>query len=118
MKHLAYLSCELTLEYDAGIPANAQSRIQDLFAQQELTVEKKSKNGPVQQDMIPMIREFSVNHLDENTIVIRAWICCQNPSLNPMQIGTAIEQYLPDCKPDHIVSERLEVFDAQKKIFR
>ena len=44
IKHLAYLSCELTLEYNAGVPENTIERIQELFALPEIIVEKKGKN--------------------------------------------------------------------------
>ena len=87
IKHLAYLSCDLTLEYDNGIPEGAEEAISALFAQKELFVEKKGKNGTVEQDIIPMIRKLDVVTVDDRTLELHAVVCCQNPSLNPMQLA-------------------------------
>lgn len=118
IKELAYLECAITLEYDAGIPEEAEKNIAALFARDTLTVEKKSKNGLTEQDIIPMIRSCRVNREDDNTICIFSRVCCQNPSLNPMQLVAAIERYLPAFKPDHAVCRRLEIYDQKEQVFR
>lgn len=118
IKHLAYLDCEVQLEYDNGIPDNAKTQIENLFAQPKLTVEKSGKNGTVQQDIIPMIRNFTVDAADENVLSLRARICCQNPSLNPNLIAAAISAYLPQLKPDFATCCRLELYDGDDTIFR
>ena len=118
IKHLAYLDCRIDLEYDAGIPENAQSAITALFSQPSLIVEKKSKNGTAEQDMIPMIRNFRMEKQDKNTLCIYARVCCQNPTLNPAQMVAAISQYLPDCSPDFSKCCRLEIYDHQENVFR
>ena len=64
-----------------------------------------------------MIRELDVVYT-ENTVCINAKVCCQNPSLNPMLLASAVERYLPQYKADHVRTFRLEVFDQQDKIFR
>ena len=117
IKHLAYLDCEVILEYDAGVPTQAAQSIQALFDQSEILVEKKGKNGPAEQDIIPLIRKLDLN-LDGKNIHMSATVCCQNPSLNPMLLGAAVERYLPNHKPDHILCCRMELYDAQGKIFR
>ena len=118
IKNLAYLDCEVYLEYDAGIPATAKEEIENLFAQTSLTVEKSGKNGITTQDIIPMIRNFAVAVEDENTLCLRARICCQNPSLNPNQMAAAICTYLPQLKPDFVSCKRMELYDHDDKIFR
>lgn len=118
IKHLAYLDCEVQLEYDNGIPDNAKTQIENLFAQSKLTVEKSGKNGTVQQDIIPMVRNFTVDAADENVLSFRARICCQNPSLNPNLIAAAISAYLPQLKPDFATCCRLELYDGDDTIFR
>jgi hypothetical protein len=35
-----------------------------------------------------------------------------------MQIVAAIEAYLPECKPDHAVCRRMEIYDINEKVFR
>ena len=118
IKHLAYLDVALDLEYDAGVPGDALRELQALFSREQLTVEKKGKNGVTQQDIIPMIRRFSIGETDGNTLQLSARICCQNPSLNPMQLIAAIEAYLPEYAPDFAKCCRLEIYDSEEKIFR
>ena len=118
IKELAYLQCSVTLEYDQGIPETAEHDITALFGQESLVVDKKSKNGITQQDIIPMIRSFSLTRNDGHTLQILATVCCQNPSLNPMQLVAAVERHLPVCKPDHAVCHRLEIFDNKENVFR
>ena len=118
IKNIAYLDCRIDLEYDAGVPKNAQDSILSLYSQSSLTVEKKSKNGIAEQDLIPMIRNIQVKQSDENTLCIFARVCCQNPTLNPAQLVVAINRYLPELTPDFSKCCRLEIFDQQENIFR
>lgn len=117
LKNLALLRCKLLLEYDAAIPGDSTRRIAELFRQEEITVTRKSKNGPVEQNIIPMIRSLTVEPA-ENGIRMEGLICCQNPTLNPMQLSAAVEKYLPDLKPDHVRCARLEIYDTNETVFR
>jgi len=118
IKHLAFLECNVDLEYDNGVPAGAVDAIRDLFAENSVVVEKKGKNGISEQDIIPMIRKIDVEATNTQELRIHATVCCQNPSLNPMQLAAAIERHLPDCKPDFVRCGRVEIYDTNEKIFR
>ena len=118
IKELALLSCSIILEYDQGVPEDAVEKIRSLFARESLLVEKKGKNGPTQQDIIPMIRNLRVDVRDANSLILHATICCQNPTLNPAQLVSAIQTYLPEYTPDFSKCRRLEVFDTNEQIFR
>lgn len=118
LKHLALLDCIVTLEYDNGIPAQAQQRIEQLFSSQNVTVEKKGKNGITEQNIIPMIRKIEAVAVSDQELELRARICCQNPTLNPMQLSAAIEKYLPDLTPDFVRCCRVEIYDTNETIFR
>lgn len=118
IKNLALLDCEVTMEYDAGVPKDAEAKLGELFFRETLPVEKKGKNGPMQQDIIPMIRSLSVRQDDVCTLRICARVCCQNPSLNPAQIIAAIQTYLPELTPDFAKIKRIEIYDNDEKIFR
>lgn len=117
IKHLSLLECNVALVYDRGVPDGAVEAITKLFEQDSLVLEKKSKNGPTQQDIIPMIRKISVS-AGENEVDLQALVCCQNPSLNPMQLAAAVSRYLPDFAPDHARSRRIEIYDENEKVFR
>ncbi|MBR2888717.1 MAG: TIGR03936 family radical SAM-associated protein [Oscillospiraceae bacterium] len=118
IKNLALLDCVLTLEYDRGVPEGTAEAVEALFARPSLPVMKKSKNGPVEQDIIPMIRQLRVDQNDGHTVTLEARVCCQNPSLNPMQLAAAVDKYLPEFRPDFVKSRRVALYDAQGNIFR
>ncbi len=118
IKHLAYLDCRVTLEYDRGVPEGTLEQLRELFFREDVTVEKKGKNGVVQQNIIPMIRKLDISLGDENTVYLDARVCCQNPTLNPMQLVAAVEKYMPERKPDFAKCSRLEVLDTNEIIFR
>lgn len=119
IKHLTLLDCAVTLEYDVGVPADAVSRLEELFGREETLVEKKTKSGEIQnQNINSMIRRMKVSQKDAHTVMLEACICCQNPTLNPMQMMAAIEKYLPDLKPDFAKCARREIYDNDETIFR
>lgn len=118
IKYLALLQSRLTLEYDGGIPAGAESAIGQLFAREALALEKKNRNGVTQQDIIPMIRNLEISRISEGELQLDVLHCCQNPSLNPMQLGAAIGKYLPELAPDYIRVCREEIYTEDKTVFR
>jgi len=118
IKHLAFLDCIITFEYDGGVPSDAVAQIRELFEQDSLIVEKKGKNGIVDQDIIPMIKKLDVFTVDGNEIRIDARICCQNPTLNPTQLIAAICKYRPHLQPDFSRCARCEIYDTNETIFR
>ncbi len=118
LKDLTLLDCTVSLEYDQGIPDGAQEAIASLFSREALLVEKKSKNGFTEQNIIPMIRSIAVRRADGQTLCLDGRICCQNPTLNPMQLAAAISKYLPEMQPDFVSCCRKEIYDAQENIYR
>ena len=117
IKHLALLDCVVIMEYHDGIPAGAAQAIKELFSRDSVTVEKKGKNGTQQQDIIPMIRSLAAEE-GNGALLLKARICCQNPTLNPMQLAAAVELYLPEYKADHVRCCRVEIYDNDEKVFR
>lgn len=119
IKNLALLSCVMTMEYDRGIPTDAKPQMESLFAKEEVLVEKRNKKGEIhEQNIIPMIRRLTVTAESEHELSIHALICCQNPTLNPMQLTAAIERYLPQLKPDFVRCRRVEIYDNNEIVFR
>lgn len=118
LRDLSLLHCSVTLEYDGGIPENAVAGIKDLFASQELIVPKKGKNGIQDQDIIPMMHRLEIQAAGESAIVLDCDICCQNPTLNPMQLGAAIALHRPALNPDFVKCKRIEIYDNAMNVFR
>ena len=118
LKCLSLLRCRLTLEYDRGIPEGAEDQIDALFRRERLMVEKKGKNGIVEQDILPMLKSWKLERLSPQELALEALICCQNPALNPMQLEAAIRVYLPELAPDFTRCCRLEIYDPEQTVFR
>ena len=118
VKHLTHLDVAIILEYDAGIPAGAAEAIEELFHRESLIVEKWGKNGPTQQDIIPMMSNLQISRQSDWELAVRVRVCAQNPSLNPQQIVTAIENELAAYKPDFAHIHRLETIADDGTIFR
>ena len=117
LKDLALLRCRISLSYDMPLLEDACEQVRRLFAQPSLNVLKRTKNGDQEQDIIPMIRSFTISALD-NTLELELLHCCQNPTLNPVQSPAAIAEYLPVYTPSHYHVSRREVYDNSEKVFR
>lgn len=118
IRDLAFMRSLIVLEYDNGVPDNAADKISDLLTMPEVKVIKKTKSGPQEQDIIPMIRSFTVKAGETGSLEIEVLHCCQNPTLNPMQIPAAIAEYLPQYTPNHSRCSRIEIYDKNENIFR
>ena len=117
-KDLTHLDVAIRLEYDNGMPQGCADAIRGLFGRDSLVVTKKGKNGPVDQDLIPMISNLAVSEISEQELELTARVCAQNPSLNPQQMVSAIENYLPEHKPDFTRIFRREAIASDGTIFR
>ena len=118
LRELTYMRCRISVYYDSGIPNGAGEKLKSLFSSDSLIVEKKTKSGLQDQDIIPMIRQLSVDAVSEKEMAIEAIVCCQNPTLNPMQLIAAIDRYQPELTPDGCKYSRIELFDSQENVFR
>lgn len=118
IKYLSHLGCCVTMEYDGGIPQGAVEGIRALFARERLPVTKKGKNGPVEQDIIPMISDLEVERVDGHTLKLTAKVCAQNPSLNPQQLVAAIGTHMPEFQPDFAKIRREEIYYPDGTVFR
>lgn len=116
-KFLTFLDVELTLEYDSETEADAAEKLNALFHGTDLIVEKRTKRGMEETDILPMIHQLSVSGQGRE-LKLNARIGAQNPSLNPSLFVAAIERYLPQCRPDFVRYRRMEVFDENGEVFR
>lgn len=115
---LSFLRCQITLEYDAGVPEGTCNMLQNLFSREEIIVPKKTKSGIQEQNIIPMIRKLTAMQTGEREVTLDAVICCQNPTLNPAQLTAAICKCLPEYMPDFSKFKRIEIYDNSETIFR
>ena len=115
---IAYLDCLVFLEYDGGIPDGAEEALEALFAKDEIWLEKRNRNGVTQQNIIPMIRKLEIIRNSDHVLLLQGRVCCQNPTLNPMQLVTAIGMQLPELTPSFAYCCRNEIYDAEESVFR
>ena len=115
-KDLTHLDIAIGLEYDNGVPEGTADAIRELFRRDSVLVTKRGKNGPVDQDIIPMIFNLEVNEISGRELELTARVCAQNPSLNPQQMVTAIEAHVG--APDFAHITRREAIAADGTIFR
>ena len=118
VKHLTHLDVMICLEYDKGIPAGCVEALTELFGRERLMVTKRGKNGPTEQDIIPMMSNLRFVRENDRQIAIYVRVCAQNPSLNPQQLIAAIENELSEYKPDFAHIHRLEAIADDGTIFR
>ena len=117
LRDLAILHCKVFLEYDS-VCAGVAKKIDSLLAGESLIVPKKTKNGIQEQDIIPMICSYTVSEVDEQVVELDMKVCCQNPTLNPMQVVEAIKIHMPECAPDFARVRRIALYDRQNEIFK
>lgn len=117
-RDIALLQCAIDLHYKNKIPARAQASIEKLFTQESLIVTKNGKNGPVEQDIVPMIKSVTLEPIGVKTLRIHVTVCCQNPALNPAQIIAAIASNKKSYMPEYVEYLREEVYDISHNIFR
>ena len=120
IKHLTRLRAQITLEYDRGVPEQAERTIMELFSGGPVLVKKRTKSGgEAELDLTPMIfglsmRKASAQELDGTAGEIYA----KSLACNPQLLVNAIERYLPEQKPDFARIKRLEIYDEQGNPFR
>lgn len=118
IKELTHLSAHLTLTYDHGISDTQVEELKKLYQRDSLVLEKHSRKGKTETDILPMLCKMELSKTGENTVEMEVLVCAQNPSLNPQLLVTAIEVYAPDLAPDHSRILRKEVYDAEGNVFR
>lgn len=118
IKELTHLHAEIVLTYDKGVPEGAEAGIRELFSRQELIMEKHSRKGRTETNILPMLCEFVMTNPDANTLKWNVLVCAQNPSLNPQLLVSALEIYAPQWKPDGVFCRRVEIYDEESHVFR
>ena len=119
IKHLTRLRAQITLEYDRGVPEQAERTITELFSGCPVLVKKRTKSGgEAELDLTPMIFGLSMRKASAQELELTVLVSAQNPSCNPQLLVNAIERYLPEQKPDFARIKRLEIYDEQGNPFR
>lgn len=117
VKELKWLRIAGRLEYDTTDAKEMRDGLQRFFAQESIVIRKKTKRGEEESDIAPAIRSIGFEASDR-AVEVHAVISAQEPTLNPDQLISALEQRAMQLMPDYAEFRRLEVYDAQMKEFR
>ncbi len=118
VRDLAFVAADMELIYDNGVQDGTIDALKALFARSEVIIQKRTKRKTLADvDLIPLIREISFAQGD-GKVLAKVVACAQNPGLNPALIAAAIENELPELKPDFVTVRRTGVLDAEGQIFR
>ena len=118
IKELTHLRACMTMTYDNGVPENAVEQLNAFYEQESLIIKKHSRKGETETNILPMLCEKQITQTDDTHIEMEVLVCAQNPSLNPKLLVNALELYAPELAPSHSTVKRLEVYDAEGKVFR
>ena len=117
-RDLAFLRARLELDYDHGVPDGAVERLRELFARDEVLVEKRTKHKELAQiNVVPLIHSIEWS-AGENLVTADVIVAAQNPGLNPALLANAVAAQLPELAPDFARVRRLELYDGELNIFR
>lgn len=114
---LKYVKCEISMEYDHGVPGNAVDSLEQLFAADELNIQRKTKKGTGTSNIKEGIYSISFRQ-DDNIIIVDCVLSAQNPSVSPDHIVSAISQNAPELSADFASALRVETYDENLDIFR
>ena len=117
-RELSFLRARIEFDYDKGVPYSALERLERLFEQEEVLVEKRTKHKELAQiNVIPLIRSLKWTAGD-TLMTAEAVVAAQNPGLNPSLLGNAAAAYFPELAPDFVRVRRLELYDTELQVFR
>lgn len=118
VRELAALRCRIDLLYDAGVPAGAAERIEDLLTGESVVIRKRTKHKDMADvEIRPMIHSLAIEE-QPGLLRLTAVVSAQNPGLNPALLAAAVTKYLPDLAPDFVRIRRLEALDCAGESFR
>lgn len=114
---IKWLEVTALMEYDERDAGEMCTALREFFARPEIVIEKKTKRGMGDTDIKPAIKtvDFAVA---EGGVALHAIISAQNPTLNPELLTDALRKLAPDIAPDFAKYTRVEVYDADMKVFR
>lgn len=115
INELKWLEVNGVFAYDAPPDGDA---LREFFSRSEIIINKKTKRGTADVDIVPGIREISVEPAGEKKMRIHAVLSAQEPTINPDLLAEALRQLSPGLAPDFSSFERVEVFDSAMNIFR
>ena len=115
---LRRVRCAAELVYDDGNAAARLEGLRELFARPSLVIEKKTKRGVGELDLAPNIGDVKLEEASETVLRLEAVVSAMEPTVNPSNLTDAVTRNAPALTPDFARYRRLEVYDAEMRVFR
>ena len=117
VRELKWLRVSGVFAYDERDVSEMCAGLTAFFARETIVIEKKTKRGMGESDIVPAIREIAFR-AGEGAVLAEAVISAQEPTLNPDNLVSALRQLAPALAPDFAEFTRLEVYDENMTVFR
>lgn len=114
---LKWLKLEGCLEYDERDVEEVLELLRTFFAQNSVLINKKSKRGFSEFDIIPAIHDISFS-AGKKKIFIKMIVSAQEPTFNPDLIAEALRQKAPEFAPDFAAFTRIETYASDLTVYR
>lgn len=115
---IAWLDIKCEIYYDNGSPPGIVERLGGLFRSESLIIQKKTKRGVSDIDVAPFIAKAEFEPGDSGTVVMKARLSAQNPTITPSDILSVLQSAGGGIQPDLALFTRLEVFDKNMDVFK
>ena len=116
-KNIKWLDVEGIFEYDSRSNQEMIPALMDFYTQESIKIQKRTKSGVAESDIAESIRSIAFEEAGSG-VLIRAIISAQEPTLNPDLLVSALEQLVPELKPDFASFTRQQLYNSDMSVFK
>ena len=113
---IKWLELNGRLFYDSSTQLGASNRLTERFRADSIVIQKKTKRGVADIDIVPFIRDPVFSESDGMTFTVL--VSAQNPTISPENLIGALDDADIALKPDFAMFTRIEIFDEEMNVFR
>ncbi len=110
---IAFARYTARVDWEDTRPDGTPASIRALFDGRPILLEKKTKQGMQNTDIVPMIRSITWNEDGQTALKAEAVLAAGSPTLSPLFLEKAVAQYLPDVNYKYFTAVRQELLDGQ-----
>lgn len=114
---IKWLRVEGRFDYDGAPGESVSGPLSEFFARESIPVLRRTKRGEGTLELRGNVRDFTCSPI-EGGVKAGCLVSAQEPTVNPELLIKALEQLSPELKPDFAKFRRVELYDADMKVFR
>ena len=100
------------------VPENCGEKIKAVFERENVIVRKRTKSGAFTDTDIKGNALFGSFDIRDEECFLNMYLSAQEPTVNPVFVISALENYDPDLVPDFYSVTRTELYDREFNVFR